>query len=260
MDDKWGEKTILIVGGTGGVGHATAIKYLKEGTNVMLADINASRLKEDVEKLSVYKGTVHQVSCDIREVADCENTIKETIARFGRLDVLINTAGVWVEGESEKSTEDEWNRVIDINLKGTYFMCSRAIPHLKKTQGCIINLSSDAGLVGNKEAAIYCASKGGVTLISKSLALELAPFQVRVIPLCPSDIKTPMLDDQAKTYGKNDPEGYYKDLLKLYPQAEKARFIEAGEIAETIFFLSSNKALAFTGAPVSIDFGLTSGY
>lgn len=260
MEDNWREKVVLISGAAGGAGHACAVKFLKAGANVMLADINAAKLKDDVEKLSTLGGDARTVICDVKNIADCENAIGMTIGNFGRIDVLINAVGVWVEGKSEDSTEKEWDLVVDTNLKGTYFMCSRAIPELKKSRGCIINFSSDAGLVGNKEAAIYCASKGGVTLLSKALAVELAPFLVRVIPLCPCDMNTPMIKFQAETYGGRDPDGYYKRLLGHYPQDGYARFIEPEEIAEIVFFLSSNKALAFTGAPVSIDFGLTSGY
>ncbi|MCF8069428.1 MAG: SDR family oxidoreductase [Desulfobacterales bacterium] len=260
METNWKEKVVLISGGTGGAGGASAVKFLTEGANVMLADINEAKLAEDAKKLSALKGKIQTVVCDVKNVAACENAIRETISKFGQLDILINAAGVWTEGESEKSTEEEWNHVVDINLKGTYFMCSRAIPELKKTQGCIINFSSDAGLMGNNEAAIYCASKGGVTLLSKALAVELAPWLVRVIPICPGDIFSPMLQFQADAFGKGDPEGYFKDLLNMYPQKEKARFIKTEEIAEIVFFLSSNKALAFTGSPISIDFGLTAGY
>ena len=260
METKWNEKVVLISGGTGGAGNACAVKFLKAGASIMLSDINEAKLAEDAKKLSELKGNVHTLVCDVTRVSDCENTIKETTLKFGRLDVLINAAGVWTEGKSENSTEEEWDRVVDINLKGTYFMCSRAIPELKKTQGCIVNFSSDAGLMGNNEAAIYCASKGGVTLLSKALAIELAPYLVRVIPLCPGDIYSPMLQFQADTFGNGDPDGYFKDLLNMYPQKKNARFIKTEEIAEIVFFLSSNKALAFNGAPVSIDFGLTAGY
>ena len=129
-------------------------------------------------------------------------------------------------------TEADWDRVVDVNLKGTFFACSRAIPELKKTEGCIINLSSDAGVVGTPETAVYTASKGGVSLMTKSLALELAPYLVRVNAVCPADIMTPMLQYQADTYGGGDPEGYFKRLLASYSQGEKARFITPEEVAE----------------------------
>ncbi|MFC2164480.1 SDR family NAD(P)-dependent oxidoreductase [Acidobacteriota bacterium] len=257
--DNWLAKAVLITGGSGGVGKATAERFLSEGANLMLADINESRLQEVTEELSSYNGRVCSSIIDITQVSDCEAAIAETVKAFGRLDILINAAGVWVEGDSAMSTEKEWDWVIDVNLKGTYFMCARAIPELKKTKGCIINLSSDAGLMGLKGAAIYCASKGGVVLLTKALAVELAPDLVRVNAVCPADIMTPMLKYQANTYGEGNPEAYYKNLLSNYPQGEKARFIEAKEVAEFVFFLASARAQAITGAALPIDFGTTAG-
>jgi NAD(P)-dependent dehydrogenase (short-subunit alcohol dehydrogenase family) len=257
--NSWQEKAVLITGGSGGVGKATAGRFLSKGANVMLTDINESGLKEIIEEFSSLEGRVDSCLSDVTKVSDCESAVEETVKAFGRLDVLNNTAGVWVEGDIVKSTEKEWDWVMDVNLKGTYFMCSRAIPELKKTRGCIVNLSSDAGLMGLNEAAIYCASKGGVVLLTKALAIELAPDLVRVNAICPTDIMTPMFEYQANTYGKGDPEAYYKKLLAYYPQGERARFIEANEVAEFIFFLASDRAKPITGAALPMDFGTTAG-
>ena len=163
------------------------------------------------------------MSCDVSVIADVEALVREAADETGRIDVLVNTAGLWVEGPSETMTEADWDRVVDVNLKGTFFCCSRAIPELRKTQGCIVNLSSDCGLVGTPETAIYTASKGGVSLFTKALALELASDLVRVNAVCPADIMTPMLQYQADTYGGGDPEGYFKRLLASYPQGDRRR-------------------------------------
>ena len=203
---------------------------------------------------------MHGVACDVSKVADVENLMAEAVSATGRVDVLVNAAGLWVEGRTEDMTEEEWDRVASVNLKGTFFCCSRAIPELKKTQGCIVNLSSDAGVVGTPETAIYTATKGGVSLMTKSLALELAPHLVRVNAVCPADIMTPMLQYQADTYGEGDPEGYFKRLLGSYAQGDKARFITPEEVAELIFYLASPAATPITGANISIDFGTAAGY
>jgi NAD(P)-dependent dehydrogenase (short-subunit alcohol dehydrogenase family) len=139
-------------------------------------------------------------------------------------------------------------------------MCRYAIPHLERTEGCIVNLSSDAGLVGTAETAIYCASKGGVSLLTRSLALELAPKLVRVNAVCPNDVDTPMLAGQARDYGGGDPEGYLRALLAKYPQRERARFIRPEEVAALIAYLASPEAAPVTGACIPIDFGSTAGY
>jgi NAD(P)-dependent dehydrogenase (short-subunit alcohol dehydrogenase family) len=163
--DDWSGKTVLIVGGAGGMGRATAQEFASAGANIAIADI-------DAESLPTH---YLAIKSDITKVPDCTNMISKTVARFGRLDLLINAAGVWVEGESSEMSEAQWDHTIDINLKGTFFTCRHAIPELEKTGGQIINIASDAGLMGSAGAAIYCASKGGVVLLTKALALELAP-------------------------------------------------------------------------------------
>src|SRR6266550_3383023 len=197
---------------------------------------------------------------DVTLVADCERVVAETVERHERLDVLVNCAGVWVEGPTAQMTEEEWDRTIDVNLKGTFFACRFAIPHLERTEGCIVNLSSDAGLVGTPETAIYNASKGGVSLLTRSLGLELAPRGVRVNAVCPNDVETPMLAGQARDYGGDDPEGYLAALLANYPQKGRARFILPEEIAALIVYLASPEAAPITGACIPIDFGSTAGY
>jgi NAD(P)-dependent dehydrogenase (short-subunit alcohol dehydrogenase family) len=258
-NDNRREKVVLITGGSGGVGKATAKRFLAAGANVLLTDINEQRLQDVTQGLSSVGGRIRALISDVSKVSDCEAAVYGAVNQFGRLDVLVNAAGVWVEGDSSRSTETEWDRVMDINLKGTYFMCSRAISELKKTKGCIINLSSDAGLIGLKGAAIYCASKGGVVQLTKALAVELAPDLIRVNAVCPGDIMSPMLRYQAETYGGGDPEAYYQKCLSYYPQGENARFIEPEEVADLIFFLASDRAQPITGAAMTIDFGSTAG-
>ena len=136
----------------------------------------------------------------------------------------------------------------------------RAIPALEETRGAIVNISSDAGVIGNAGAAIYCASKGGVTTMTKALARELAPKGIRVNALCPSDIASPMLTHQAETYGNGDPKAYYAQLLAHYPQGAASRFLTPDEVAQNVAFLLSPAAAGITGAAMMLDFGLTAGY
>ena len=200
------------------------------------------------------------VIADVTSFAECERMVAEVVAAHGRLDVLVCAAGVWVEGPTADTTEEQWNRVIDVNLKGTFFACRFAIPKLVASRGCIVNISSDYGLVGGPGAAVYNASKFGVNGITRSLALELAPLGVRVNSVCPADVDTPMLAGQARDFGGGDPEGYLAALKATLPQKERARFITPDEIAALVVFLCSEEAAPITGACIPIEWGVTAGY
>jgi NAD(P)-dependent dehydrogenase (short-subunit alcohol dehydrogenase family) len=250
------ERVVLITGGAGGIGRATAARFHELGDTVVLTDVAADALGRTAEQL----GTPQPIVADVTAVADCERVVRETVERHERLDVLVNCAGVWVEGPTAEMTEEQFDHTMAVNLKGTFFMCRFAIPHLMDTEGCIVNLSSDVGLVGTGEAAIYCASKGGVSLLTKALGLELAPRGVRVNAVCPNDVDTPMLAGQARDFGGGDPEEYLRRLLATYPQKERSRFIRPEEVAALISYLASEEAAPVTGACIPIDFGSTAGY
>jgi len=252
-------KTAVITGAAGGIGAAVARRFAAAGATLVLGDLNGAALEALAGELAAQT-TVHALTCDVSRPAECENLMLTAAADAGGIDVLVNTAGVWTEGPSAETTEEEWDRTIDVNLKGTFFCCRHAIPYLKKSEGCIINLSSDAGVVGTPETAVYTASKGGVSLLTKSLALELAPALVRCVAVCPADVMTPMLEGQARDFGGGDPEGYYKRLLASYPQGDRAAFIKPEQVAELIFYLASPAAAPITGALISIDYGTSAGY
>ena len=251
-------RVALVTGGASGIGLAAARRLREDGFRLALVDIDAGGLDRAVTALGGPDGAC-SITADVSVVADVDRAMAAAIAWGGGLDVVVNCAGVWVEGPSDTMTEADWDRVVDVNLKGTFFVCSRAIPALVERTGCIVNVSSDAGLWGNKGAAIYSASKGGVTVLSKALAVELAERGVRVNAVCPGDVDSPMIHYQARVFGGGDPDGYLRDLLAAYPQ-RPARFIRPDEVAELIAFLCSERATPITGAAISIDFGLTAGY
>lgn len=253
----WAGKTVLVTGGCGGLGRAIGARYALNGATVVIADLSQDGAQATAGEIGP---NCLGLACDVSKVGDCERMIDMTLDRTGRLDLLINAAGIWVEGDVDQMTERDWDRVIDINLKGTFFACRFAIPALEKTGGQIVNISSDAGLIGNKGAAIYCASKGGVSLLTKALALELAPRGVRVNAVCPCDIDTPMIDFQANTYGNGDPSAYKRNLLSKYPQGDRARFSQPNEIAAFVYAITLPELAPLVGACLPIDFGLTAGY
>jgi NAD(P)-dependent dehydrogenase (short-subunit alcohol dehydrogenase family) len=248
-----GERVVLVTGGAGGIGRAAASRFRGQGDTVVLTDVDA----EALAKVAADLGIGRPIVADVTVVSECERAVGETVERHGRLDVLVNCAGVWVEGPTAETAEADYDRTMAVNLKGTFFMCRYAIPYLERTEGCIVNLSSDAGMLGSAGAAVYSASKGGVANLTRALAIELAPKLVRVNAVCPNDVETPMLEGQARDYGGDDPQGYLDALLAGYPQGERARFIRPDEVAALIAYLASEEAAPITGACVAIDFGST---
>lgn len=242
-------RVALVTGAAGGVGGAVIDRFLVDGWLVAAVD---------VQPLAARDGLL-PVRADLRQVAECRDAVAAAVAHFGRLDAVINAAGVWTEGPADATEEADFDRVLGVNVKGLYFLTSAAIPHLEATRGSVVNLSSDAGIQGNAGAAVYCASKGAVSVLTKALALELAPRGIRVNAVCPGDIDSPMLHGQARDFGGDDPQGYLQRLLAGYPQGAAARFIRPAEVAELIWFLCSTPAAPITGANISIDFGLSAG-
>jgi len=245
---------VLVTGAAGGIRAATVAKFAAAGWRVAATDADASRL-EALQEAAV----VARITGDVRAPAACRDIVATAVAATGRLDALVNAAGVWREGPVDECSEADFDAVVDVNLKGTFFMCAAAIPHLKRGGGAIVNLSSDAGHQGNLGAAAYCASKGGVTVFTKALALELAPHGVRANTVSPGDVDTPMLRFQAERYGGGDPQAYYRTLHAKYPQGERARFVRAAEVAELVHYLCTPAAAAITGADFAIDQGYSAG-
>ncbi len=244
-------RVVLITGGAGGMGRAIAAKFLAAGDVVVVADL---RIEPPVEDATA-------IHTDVTSVEDCERMVAETLALHGKLDVLVCAAGVWVEGPAEEMTERQWDRVADVNLKGSFFSCRFAIPALIGSQGSIVLISSDYGLVGGPGASIYCATKFGVNGLMRSLALELAPQGVRVNSVCPADVLTPMLEGQARDFGGDDPKGYLAGLLETLPQGpERARFIRPDEIASVVAFLASPEAEPINGVAMPVEWGVSAGY
>ena len=249
-------RVILVTGAGGGIGSAVARRFATAGWHVLLTDVNEAAL----ERVSRSLGDAPYRLADLRQRPACVATAAWAESLHARLDGLVNAAGIWREGPTADSTEEDFDAVFGVNVRGLYFMSAAAIPALRRCGGFIVNLSSDAGVQGNMGAALYCASKGAVSLFTKALALELAPEGVRVNAVCPGDVASPMLDFQAQTYGGGDPAGYFRRLLAGYPQGPaRARFISPDEVAGLIHYLAQPEAAPITGALLSIDFGYAAG-
>ena len=239
---------VLVTGAAGGLGAVVCERFAAGGWDVIATDRPEARA-----------ATGAWIPADLLDVEQIREIVAQAATVHGRLDCVVNAAGLWTEGASAETTEDDWDRVVGVNLKAAYFVSSAAIPHLESTGGSIVMISSDAGVQGNAGAAIYSASKGGVSNLTRALALELAPRGVRVNAVCPADIETPMLAGHARDFGGNDPDAYYAKLRSAYPQGERTRFLRPGEVAEVVWFLAQPAAAGVTGANWSIDFGLSAG-
>jgi meso-butanediol dehydrogenase/(S,S)-butanediol dehydrogenase/diacetyl reductase len=190
---KLSGRVALITGGTEGIGYATASLFLREGAKVAISGRSSEKGEKAMSELRKL-GEVLFVEGDVSKATDASRMVESTVSEFGRLDVVFNNAGVFFERTAEQTTEEEWDRLMGINLKGTFLVSKYAIPHMKRLGGgVIINNSSDAGLVGNRLSAAYCASKGGVTLLTKAMALDHAKDNIRVNCVNPGVLDTPMV-------------------------------------------------------------------
>lgn len=246
-------KTVLITGGTSGIGFATAELFLQYYAKVAINGRCPERGGEAVKKLKAISENVIYLPGDVSKAADCQYIVKETVKCFGKLDSVVNSAGIYLEKAITNVTEEDFLTVMNINVKGTFFICKYAAEEMQKAgRGTIVNISSDAGINGNTFCTAYCASKGAITTLSKALALELAPCGIRVNCVCPADVQTPMLEEQRSQ--ADDAAAYDRAMVSHYPLG---RIGDPQEVARVIGFLASTAASFVTGAVWTVDGGLT---
>ena len=246
-------KSALVTGGTTGIGFCTAKMLAQGGADVVITGRSESKGNDAQVQLSEVASKITYISGDVSDVSDCRRFVKESKDRMGRLDILVNSAGVYMHGPIHSVTETDFQKVMDVNVKGTFFMCQAALPELRTSGGgAIVNVSSDSGITGNTDAALYCASKGAVTIFTKALAVDVAGENIRVNCVCPGDIQTPMLEHEVSA--AENPLKYMDDMKRHYPVG---RVGKPEEVAATICFLASDAAPFVGGAAWSIDGGLT---
>lgn len=251
---KLKDRVALITGGGSGIGFATAIVFLEEGAKIAIADISEENGQRALETIREKGYDAIFLKADISKESDAKRIVEETISKFGSLDILFNNAGIWIEGKVEDLPVDEWDRIIGINLKGV-FLCSKyAIPQMKQQgKGVIVNNSSCNGIVGDYGDPAYCASKGGVALLTRAMALDYAKQNIRVNAICCGEIETPMFLLEAKTAGKSVEE-YREEMAACHPIGRLGRPEEA---AKAVLFLASDDSSFVTGTLLSVDGGLT---
>jgi len=240
-------KKALVTGASRGIGRAIALELAKQGADVAVnyAGSEAKAL-EVVDEIKSLGREAFAVQCDVSNSESVTNMVKETIEQFGRLDILVNNAGITKDNLLMRMKEEEWDNVININLKGV-FLCTKAVTRqmMKQRSGRIINISSIVGVSGNAGQANYVAAKAGVIGLTKTSAKELASRGITVNAIAPGFITTEMTDKLS--------EDIQNEMLKLIPLAQ---FGEAGDIANTVVFLASDNSRYITGQTIHVDGGM----
>ncbi|MDH2906673.1 MAG: SDR family NAD(P)-dependent oxidoreductase [Candidatus Nitrosotalea sp.] len=244
---KLSGKVAIVTGGSRGIGKATAMLLAQHGANVIITSKNKSSL----QKTAVEMKNVIAIPGDIRKKTDVENVVKNTIESFGKIDILVNNAGIFPKVKPlHEISEEEWNDIIDVNLTGQFRFTKAAIPHLMKTSGCIVNVSSDAGLKSfeNFEADAYTASKGALVLLTKAWAVEYAKYKIRVNCVCPGIVET----DMTRPYLGNE-----SDRAMAIAEHPIGRIGMPEDVAKAILYLVSEDSSWITGAILPVDGGVT---
>jgi NAD(P)-dependent dehydrogenase (short-subunit alcohol dehydrogenase family) len=251
--NRLANKVALITGGTSGIGQATAELFASEGAKVVITGRNAERGQAVIDRIADKGLAALFVSTDVSRSEDCRRAVEQAVAKFGRLNVLFNNAGVYYAHDAVECSEQEWDEQIDVNLKGTFLMSKYALPHMiRQGGGVIINNSSGWGLVGGDKAVAYCAAKGGVVLLTKAMAIDHGRQGIRVNCICPGDVDTPMLPEDARFRGL-----HWEEYMTGAANRPMGRVGTPEEIAKVVLFLASDDSSFMTGAAVAVDGGGT---
>jgi NAD(P)-dependent dehydrogenase (short-subunit alcohol dehydrogenase family) len=244
-------KVAIVTGGCSGIGSSIAELFAREGAQVMIGDIRED--KRTLARINANGGTVSFIQTDVRKNLDVQTLVDKAIANYGTIDIVCNDAGIELIRPLIQTTEEEWNNVLDTNLKGMFLVSKFALPHLiKKKKGSIINIASQLGLVGLERWAAYCASKGGVIMLTKAMAVEYGTYGIRVNCICPGAIETPMMERELGL--EKNPEEAKKHFISLHPIG---RLGKPEEIAEAALFLASERSSFITGSALVVDGGFT---
>ncbi|MDF2787506.1 MAG: hypothetical protein K0S80_604 [Neobacillus sp.] len=243
-------KKVLVVGGSKGIGKDIALAFARLGSEVVITGRNEDDLRKTTEALRELNPKCFYLTADIQNVKEIYNMVDTAFSRLGRIDVLVNNAGINIPKPAIEVTEEDWDRVLDTNLKGTFFCSQRAGKHMieQRNAGKIINIVSQMAFVGYIKRAAYCSSKGGAVQLTKALAVEWAEHQIRVNAVAPTFIET----DFTKTMF--DDQDFYQDVLSRIPLGALAK---PEDVTGAVIFLASNMANFITGETIRVDGGWT---
>jgi NAD(P)-dependent dehydrogenase (short-subunit alcohol dehydrogenase family) len=237
----------LVTGASSGIGAAIAIAFAEKGWSVMAAGRDEGRLEEVAD----VSGDIATWAGELATSEDCDELIADTIEEFGAIDCLINNAGILVRADITETSDEDWRNTMTVNLDVPFWLSRAALPHLIITEGSIINIASDWGLNAADHAPAYAASKGGLVLLTKSMARDHARQGIRVNAICPGDVDTPMLTAEAKASGL-DIDEYLEEAAEAIPSG---RIADPEDVASLALFLAGASASHINGAAILVDGG-----
>ena len=245
------EKVAIVTGGASGIGRATALLFAREGAAVVIADMSETAGQAVAQQIVENRGRAIFMRTDVTKPADCQSVVERTIGEFGKIDILFNNAGIIRRASVVELNEDDWDRVMAVNVKSVFLLSRLVIPIMAKSGGgSIVNMSSGWGLVGGPRAAVYCASKGAVVLLTKAMAVDHGPQNIRVNCICPGDTDTNMLRSEAQQLG--EPEARF---LADSARRPLGRVGKPEEIAQAALYLASDASSFVTGTALVVDGG-----
>ena len=248
-------KRALITGGASGIGRAAALLFAREGAALVVADVDATGGQTVVRQIRGEGGRAVFLRCDVTQAEECRQAVERAVAELGGLDILFNNAGIIRRATVVDTAEADWDRVMAVNVKSVFLMSKYAVPVMAAGGGgVIVNTASGWGLVGGEKAAVYCASKGAVVLLTRAMALDHGPQNIRVNCICPGDTDTAMLRREAEQLG--EPADRF---LAGSAQRPLGRVGRPEEIAQAALYLASDAASFVTGAALVVDGGGTAG-
>lgn len=249
-------KVVLITGAGSGIGKSTALLFGKEGARVVVNDLSEEHGTQTVEEIRQSGGEAIFIKADVTHASEVEAMVQAALAEYSQIDVLFNNAGISGVGAVHETSEELWDRVVNVNIKGVFLPSKYVVPHMmERKEGCIINMSSCIAEIGLLRRAVYSATKGAVLALTKSMQVDYAPYNIRVNALLPGTILTPFVENYLKS-SYDDPEEALNTIKKRQLSGDLGR---PEDVAKAALFLASDESKFMMGSPLYIDGGATFG-